>query len=380
MIPPFATGDFLRKQRALARGLGLSAALPNGALHLGLLAANLAGGLVDNALHRGWRAERIAAPVFVLGMQRSGTTFLHRLLSADGATRAMRFWEMVLPTVTAQRSVAAVARWDAGRGGPWRGALERWQERRFGPMDAIHRFRLDEVEEDEFVLWTTFMTDMCALDAPVCTDPLLDRLRAFHQRTPAFQRRAMAWYRAALQRHQHAQRPADAPPFRYVSKNPRFSQRIPLLVEAFPDASFVHLVRDPRETVASRLSMLDAIWCHRYRRHHGMGEAQVRMVLEDCCQTYERAHRELATLPERSRIVLRYPAHVRRPRRIVLALYEHFGWAPPDAGMLAALDAAEARATKPREAHRYDLERYGLDGDTIRRRLPGIFEAYGFEG
>jgi omega-hydroxy-beta-dihydromenaquinone-9 sulfotransferase len=380
MMPPFALRDFSLKQLALARQLGLGAALSTGALHIGLLGANLVGGLVDAALFRGWRAERIESPVFIIGMQRSGTTFLHRLLSADSATRALRFWEMVLPTVTAQRAVGALGRWDAARGGPWRDGLQRWQERSFGAMDTIHRFRLDAVEEDEFVLWTTFMTDMCALDSPVCAEPCLARLRAFDQRPRAFQRRAMAWYRAALQRHQHTQRAQGALPFRYVSKNPRFSQRVPLLREAFPDACFVHLVRDPRETIASRLSMLDAIWRQRYPRYTGMGPAQVALVLEDCAKTYTLAQRDLAGVPEAQKVTLRYPEHSQQPRRTVLALYEHFGWAPPDQAMLAALEGAEVQALEARTAHRYELERYGLDAAAIEARLPGIFEEHGFEG
>ena len=39
----------------------------------------------------------IRAPVFVLGMPRTGTTFLHRLLSLDPSVRAPLTWELLAP-------------------------------------------------------------------------------------------------------------------------------------------------------------------------------------------------------------------------------------------------------------------------------------------
>ena len=39
----------------------------------------------------------VRAPVFVTGMPRSGTTFLHRLLSLDPAVRAPFLWELMSP-------------------------------------------------------------------------------------------------------------------------------------------------------------------------------------------------------------------------------------------------------------------------------------------
>src|SRR6185312_2368559 len=37
------------------------------------------------------------APIFIVGMPRSGSTFLHELLARDEALRAPRFWEVMSP-------------------------------------------------------------------------------------------------------------------------------------------------------------------------------------------------------------------------------------------------------------------------------------------
>ena len=43
-------------------------------------------------------AETIAAPMFVTGEPRSGTTLMHALMSVDPHARALRFWEVMYPS------------------------------------------------------------------------------------------------------------------------------------------------------------------------------------------------------------------------------------------------------------------------------------------
>ena len=42
--------------------------------------------------------EKIEKPLFATGEPRTGTTFLHALLSLDPNSRALRFWEIMYPT------------------------------------------------------------------------------------------------------------------------------------------------------------------------------------------------------------------------------------------------------------------------------------------
>src|SRR5690606_33866497 len=50
-------------------------------------------------------------------------------------------------------------------------------------------------------------------------------------------------------------RPPEGRPFRLLEKTPKNALRVPFLAEVFPDATFLYLYRDPRETISS---MLDA--------------------------------------------------------------------------------------------------------------------------
>src|SRR5436853_3410162 len=52
----------------------------------------------DRSLQPEIAQHRIRAPLFVLGLPRTGTTFLHTLLSADPANRAPLTWEVMEPS------------------------------------------------------------------------------------------------------------------------------------------------------------------------------------------------------------------------------------------------------------------------------------------
>ncbi len=56
-------------------------------------------------------------------------------------------------------------------------------------------------------------------------------------------------------RDRNRQRPPAQGPVRMLEKTPKNALRVPFLAEVFPDATFVYLYRDPRETISS---MLDA--------------------------------------------------------------------------------------------------------------------------
>jgi len=380
---PFDWGALLHKTRILWRDHGgpRAVAAPL-AGRLALFLLGQAAWAADEPLRPGWRAAAMRGPLFILGHQRSGTTFLHRLLSRDlEHARALRLHEMLLPASSVQTALGRLAAWDRRMGGGAGRRLERLQERLFGGMDPIHRVRFDEVEEDEFVLWTIFASAMCVNDAPISTaNDRLDDLRNFDQWPRRRKQRALGWYRACLLKKVDREpcRTGRGPAW-VVSKNPAFTQKVPDLLRVFPDAMLVHLVRNPMEAVPSRLSLIQAIWRHRFPGFDRMAPAQAAVIVEDSLRTYLHAERDLPGLPPGRVLTVRYEDLVRDPAEVVRCIYRQFRLPGPDPALRGELDRLAGRRAAHVSAHRYRLGDFGVDEAALARTLAPVLERHGFQ-
>lgn len=177
------------------------------------------------------RAVNSPAPVFIIGHFRSGTTHLYELLSRDP-----RF-----ATPTAYDCFAAAHFVLTRR---WLAPLLTGLVPRRRPMDGM-AFGLDRPQEDEFAL--------LALGAPTIyrrlgfpREPLADVDAVADELD---ERRAIRLV-AALRRFYGALALVNGSR-RMLVKSPVHTGRIRLLLKLFPDARFVHLVRDPRAMFSS---------------------------------------------------------------------------------------------------------------------------------
>ena len=148
----------------------------------------------------------------------------------------------------------ASARIDAWLGSPVLKMLRRFDARFLGHV-RIHKIGLFEPEEDEMILmyaWSSFFVGFLF--------PFLDELppyQFFDTAIPkADRQRIMGFYRACLQRHLYATGGGR----HFVAKNPVFSAKIETLLEFFPDARIVYLVRNPLDMLPSTISWLSYAW------------------------------------------------------------------------------------------------------------------------
>lgn len=378
-LVPFHWRRFVRKQFLQGRQLGLMAALPATAFRLGHFGLLQAGWAADYVTGQRGQVD-FAGPLFIIGHQRSGTTLLHRLMALDGNLKALKLHEMFLPASSLQRGLGALARADGLLGGHLGRLLAHLQDKKLGPMDPVHRIRFDEVEEDEFVLWTVYASAMCVNDSPVSTgDSRLDELRDFGTWTEREQEQALGWYRACVAKKVQREPLPDGSPPLVVSKNPAFSQKIPYLLKTFPNAMFVYLVRNPLRAIPSRLSLIREIWRHRFPDFTNMSTGQVETILQDSFDTYRLAERDLADVTQSRKMVLTYDEFSSAPGKAVSRFYRHFslpGPSPELEAELAGLDRAQGSRTS---GHRYSLADFGLTEERIRAELAALFEKYGFQ-
>lgn len=166
---------------------------------------------------------------------------------------------------------------------------------------------------------------------------------------------------------------------RFLSKTPRSALRVAFLHAVFPDARFVHLVRDGRAVVASILGRrraahgtLDRWWGARPPGWEDiLSESPVRQAAWMWITFLETFERAAHTLPDAATYTVRYETFTHDPEPTLRAL---FNWADLDAERLLSSNAAHhlAQIRPSNEAWRTrltDFQQAELDvlAPTLRR-------------
>jgi len=322
--------------------------------------------LLDEVLYRGYRRVEIREPLFVLGVPRSGTTHLHRLIAEDTQLTTFSTWECLFaPSVTARRFWHGVGRLDRQVGRPL-GRLLDWIERQaFKGLDAVHPMRLSDPEEDYFALMPVLASFILILPFP--HSELLWRVGAFDRDMPeGKQQRLMDFYYRCLQKHLYVAGPNK----RLLSKNAAFAPLAGSLAVRFPDARFLVCVREPQATLPSQLSSLEP----------GIAFFDVLSVSPDFRTRltvqlgvdYKNLDQALAVVPEGRCVWVTMRTLQSDLMHQMLDIYARFGL-PISAGFRAAIGrhAHEARAYQ--SPHGYSLEQFGLSREGIDRDLGPVY-------
>ncbi|TFV57459.1 sulfotransferase [Mycobacterium sp. PS03-16] len=212
--------------------------------------------------------EVIAAPVVVVGMMRSGTTLLQRLLAADERFRCAYGWEVV--------EVAPQLGYDFGGGEDPRIAVSEKREavsRELAPeLFSIHPMYAREAEEEIVFLSDAFLSHVPESGAHV---PAYRAWIDGQDFGPAY-----AHLHRMLQFLQWQKKRAGVTADRWVLKSPAHLGYLDTLRDRFPDLHIVHMHRDPRETIPSGAGLnatLHAMHADRVDRHRVGAEWLERM-------------------------------------------------------------------------------------------------------
>jgi len=109
-----------------------------------------------------------------------------------------------------------------------------------------------------------------------------------------------------------------------VEKNPRNALRIPYILSVFPEAKFIHIIRDGRDVTCSLLPGIGGKdWNH--ARPNNWRELSKLPPLKRCALTWQEivmtADKDLNELPESSRLLVRYENLILNTNNEVLRLF-----------------------------------------------------------
>ena len=182
------------------------------------------------------RTPIVYPPVFIVGHWRSGTTFLHDIMSRDPALAAPMLYQTLAP-----RAFMALARL---------GPLYRRLLPPTRPMDNV-ALTFEGATEDEMALAAMGrLSIMHCMYFPQAAARLFRRHVLLEGLTDAERQRFiddLMWFYRAVTDASGGKR--------LIIKNPSHTARIPLLLELFPGARFIHLYRNPYDVYASTVHM-----------------------------------------------------------------------------------------------------------------------------
>lgn len=311
---------------------------------------------------QGWKdhphclQQPVRRPLIVIGIPRTGTTALHKLLSMDPQFQGMERWLTAFPMPRPERET-----WDDN---PWYRACAAGLEQFFAAapdMRAAHDMRADDVDECLEVLKQNFCSNFFGSSLRV---PGYDHWWLQQSEAPSYQRLLKVIQLIG----------ANSPEKTWLLKNPGHVAEVGNLLDAFPDACVIHTHRAPAKALPSLCSVL----------------REARSILEEGVDAGEIGAREssywLAAVERAQAARARAPGQFidvlqsdiqREPMAVIQRIYQHFGLTLSDEArsrMLARI--AEAPESRHGE-HRYSAEEFGLNSLRINQQFAPYIARHG---
>jgi hypothetical protein len=310
-------------------------------------------------LQEAWYGQQVRrtpirhAPLFILGHWRTGTTLLHELLILDERHGYPTTYECMEPNhfLLTERFITR-----------WLGFLTPTRR----PMDNM-KAGFDRPQEEEFALCmlgqgSPYLTIAFPNHPPQDQDYLdLESLRP----------RDRAGWKQTF--HHFLRQITFKDPRRLVLKSPPHTCRIKVLQELFPDALFVHIVRNPYVVFPSTVNLWKSLY-----RTHGLQRPTFAGLEEHVYDTfvhmYDRLEATRGLVAPGRFYELKYEDLIRDPVGQLRALYDHLHLGGFDK-VLPRLQSYLASLAG------YETNRYQLTAEQrveIARRWGPVIERYGY--
>jgi hypothetical protein len=304
----------------------------------------------------------VKRPILIVGNPRTGTTFLHRFLSDHGVGRGQPLWRMLFPARVLQPFLR-----------PLLPIVEKISPARHHATVA-HEVSLTSVETDDVSLLFRFFDGFFLFgfflawadeDLSPMFDPTVRNEDA----------RDFAWFEALWSRGMHADGAG-----RVVAKPFGAQARAPAFLAHFPDAKILYMVRDPLAVIPSALSLVSGALDQRFgfwRLPEADRRRWVERVYSGLLGLMRRFHDDWTAgrIPRDRVYIVRYDrlmADFEAVMHDIAAFVEH----PIDDSLRAAIRETADRQRNYTSEHKYDLAKFGLDEERIRRDCAFYYQEF----
>ena len=295
--------------------------------------------------------EDVSDPLVILGLARTGTTALHRMISADPAIQAFWTWRVLNPARLDDPLTDRQRRMDAAR------EVENGLREGNPEYYAAHATIAEDAEEDVLLHDLNFQHILSHVHAP---DPeYLLYLRSLPRDRPYAYAKKIIQY---LQWQDGGRQGR-----RWVMKSPVHIGYLDQILTQHPDATIIYSHRDLAEVLPSYCRLIETF---QQMQFSNVDRAEIGRVALDYwgheMDLYKASKHRVA--PDRL-IEVPYLQVVKTPLETIEMIYARAGQPMTDAGRSAIGDWIAANPPHKFGRSLYDLERYGLTRDAIDARL-----------
>lgn len=324
-----------------------------------LVAASMA---LDRLFFPALRRVKAKNPIVIVGNPRTGTTFLQRFLSDAGFGAGMELFLMLYPSLILQAILK-----------PLLPRLEKLNPAQFH-SSAVHETSLGSVETDDVALLFRYLDGFflygffLAFDDEELLDQFDPRIRDTSSRD--FDWLEALWTRSLVKHNAE----------RNIAKLFTLSTRLPQFLKRFPEARILYMVRDPLDTIPSTMSLvtgpLDKAFGF-WKKPQEERDRFLRRLYNGQVKILERFHDDWVNgRIDRSRVYfVRYDRMMAEFENVVSEMCAFLGH-PLTPELAAQVQKIGAKQRAYKSEHKYDLSKYGLTEEQIRRDCHFLYETF----
>lgn len=295
----------------------------------------------------------IERPIFVTGLPRTGTTVIHRLLTADPRHQGLELWLAEFPQPRPPRDTWAQNPIFAQLDAQFTKAHEENPD-----YTGLHYMTADEVEE----CWQLLRQSLHSVSYETLAHiPTYSRWLAAQDWTKSYQRHRRNLQLIGL----------NEPEKRWVLKNPSHLFALDALFATYPDALVVQCHRPAETIMASMCSLAQHTtegWSNTFR-----GDVIGTDSMETWSRGLELFDAERAKHDPAQFCDVDYFEFIKNPVAAVEGIYRTFGIEFTDGARQAISDShAESQKGPRAPKHTYSLDDYGLTADQVKERFKGL--------
>lgn len=327
--------------------------------------------LLDEIFFFSYRTQEVKQPIFIISNPRSGTTFTHRLMCMDEDKYAFTsLYHTTFPSITLFKVVNVFSRLDKKIGHPMEKGIKALDKILFKGWENIHPMGWGKSEEDEAMyVYTGYSAGMFFL-SPFIKD--VYEIVFPDTVNESVRKKIMNFYTNSIQRVMFAQGHNKI----FLSKNVMSTGRLKSLNEAYPDARYIYLVRNPMEAIPSLMSMFSIPW-NFHSPEIKYDSPEFRAVGTIGIDYYKYFNKFKNRIDPKNMITVNYEDLVNNPKETIEKIYDHFDL-EIDEKYNQKLSAITKKQKSYASGHDYSLEQFGMTSEQVYKELDFIFEEYDF--